>query len=341
MLNRADRESARFGLNVARASLDGIDARALARELIESRVDVAILRTPARPETGVAALDAFGLSPIHADSLVTYTCDLAAYDPQALANPSLDIRPAGRDDTQGITELVEVVFAEYPTHYRANPLLPREDIVAGFGEWALGHIGADERTCWVARVDGRIAGLACSAFDNRTGVCQGVLHGVSPDFARQRIYTDLIRYTQRYFRQHGLSKLEISTQVSNLRVQRVWVREGFSFESVVDTFHVNALFGALAGSPSFTVRAPERGVADAGWLCAQFLDAHAQSDPQRRRRLAHCRASLLEAIEPGAVYRASLGWTPPRHGLPAAHGVFVLSNDRGAPAAWVSADDSV
>src|SRR5262249_25303683 len=163
-------------------------------------------------------------------------------------------------------DLVQTVFAEYPNHYRANPLLRAEDVVAGYGEWALSHIGADDRTCWVACVDGRIAGLACSAFDLRTGVCQGVLHAVSPDFARRRIYTDLIRFTQNHFRARGLATLEISTQVGNLRVQRVWVKEGFTFETVIDTYHINALFGALAASgPPLTWRAPEQGAADAGW----------------------------------------------------------------------------
>jgi hypothetical protein len=341
LLTPADRETARFGLNVARASLVALDAGALARELIEGRVDVAILRIPARPDAGTAALHALGLAPIHADTLVTYACDLARYTPQALVNPSLEIRAATPGDVPGILELVQAVFADYPSHYNANPLLPRAGMVAGYGEWALSHMGADDRTCWVACVDGRIAGLACSAFDSRTGVCQGVLHGVSPDFTRNRIYTDLIRYTQRYFRDRGLTKLEISTQVGNLRVQRVWVREGFSFESAVDTLHINALFGALpAAPPPRAVRAPEQGDADAGWLCAQFLSVMAGADPSRRARLSHCQASILTGLEPGAEYRASFGWTPPRSGLAGRRGVFVLSDQQGTPAAWVSATES-
>src|SRR5262245_62131156 len=242
MLTRADRESARFGLNVARASVDEVDAGALATELIRDRVDIAILRTPAGTARGVDALRALGFSPIHGDTLVTYSCDLAGYTPQPLSNPALDIRPAGRDDVPGITALVEAVFAEYPNHYRANPLLVREDVVAGYREWALSHMGADNRSCWIAAVGGRVAGLACSAFESQTGVCVGVLHGVSPDFARNRIYSDLIRYTQSHFRERGFSRLEIATQVGNLRVQRFWVREGFVFESAVDTYHINALF---------------------------------------------------------------------------------------------------
>ena len=338
MLTRAELESARFGLNVARASVDEIDPGALARQLIEDRVDIAILRIPAGPAPGIVSLQALGFSPIHADTLVTYSCDLARHAPRALFNPSLDIRPATPGDVPGITALVETVFAEYPNHYRANPLLPREDIVAGYRQWALSHIDADNRTCWVACVGDRIAGLACSAFDSRTGTCQGVLHGVSPDFARNRIYTDLIRFTQNTFRERGLSTLEISTQVGNLRVQRVWAKEGFTFESAVDTYHLNTLFGAIAASPQqFTLLAPDHGDGDAGWLCRRFLDVIAEADQPRPGKMVDCRASLLTEIESGATYRGSVGWTRPRPGLSGQHVVCVLRDVRDEPVAWASA----
>lgn len=334
MLTPAKLESARFGFNVARASIDEIDAGALARQLIRSRVDVAILRLPARPNPSIASLHALGLSPIHADTLVTYSCDLARHPSQALFNPSLQIRSAEHDDVSGITELVQTVFAEYPNHYRANPLLPRADIVAGYCEWALSHIGADNRTCWVTCVEGRVAGLACSAFDSRAGTCQGELHGVLPDFARNRIYTDLIRFTQNYFRERGFSTLKISTQVGNLRVQRVWVKEGFAFESAQDTYHINALFGALASSPQeFTWSVPQNGDVDVGWLSRRFLDVIGEAD---QPRMINCQATLLTDIEPGATYRASLGWTRARPGLPGQHVVCVLNDMRDEPVAWIS-----
>ncbi len=235
-------------------------------------------------------------------------------------------------------ELVQVVFAHYQNHYSANPLLPRGEVLAGYGEWAVGHIGADDKTCWVAQVGDRIAGLACSAFDPGTGACQGVLHGVSPDFARARIYTDLIRFTQGYFRSRGLTKLEISTQVGNLRVQRVWVREGLVFESVVNTYHVNALFGVIAGSPRrFAWPAPKNGDTDAGWLCSRFSEALAESGPAWPRGIVCCQASLLAQLEPGADYAVDIGLVPHRAGLASPHVVGVVSDAGGHPVAWLSA----
>ena len=67
MLSRADLESARFGLNVARGTLDAVDAAALARELIEGIGSIWRSSDPARPNSGIAALAALGFSPIHAE----------------------------------------------------------------------------------------------------------------------------------------------------------------------------------------------------------------------------------------------------------------------------------
>ncbi|WHZ19738.1 MAG: hypothetical protein OJF55_001887 [Rhodanobacteraceae bacterium] len=240
MLTAAPLESARFGLRVYRATLPDLDPDTLFEEMVAKRVDLAIIRKPVRTPSGFHPIETRGLYPIHADTLVSYECPLSEYEPRAVLNPNLRIEEAQPQDRAGILALIQTVFAEYPNHYRANPLLSANAIVAGYAEWALSHLDGADRIAWVARIDGQIAALACSAFDRR-GRCQGVLHGVHPDFSGRGIYTDLIRHTQHYFRERGYRKLAIQTQVGNLPVQRVWAREGFTFSEVYDTFHINAL----------------------------------------------------------------------------------------------------
>lgn len=240
MLNPAPLESARFGLRVYRATPTRIDAEVLLAELIAERVDLAIIRTPVHIPNGLQALEVRGLRPFHADTLVSYECPLSDYLPRARGNPGCQIERADAADRDPILALVQTVFAAYPNHYRANPLLPADTTGAGYGEWALSHLDGDHKIAWVARVGNRIAAIACSAFDD-AGMCHGILHGVHPDFVGGGIYTDLIRHTQHYFRERGFHTLRIQTQVGNLPVQRAWVREGFTFAAVFDTFHINAL----------------------------------------------------------------------------------------------------
>lgn len=241
MLTPAPLESARFALRTFRATPETVDTAQLFDELRTQGADLAILRVRPGAADAVRALARYGLAPIHADTLVAWRCALRDIDPAPAAADGFTIEAAREADREAIDTLIDTVFARYPSHYTANPLLAREDVVAGYREWALSHLHREHRLTWLARADGRVAAIACSAFDPVTGQCQGVLHGVHPDFARGGIYTALIRHTQAYFRELGCSQLEIQTQAWNIPVQRVWAREGFALTDVYETFHVNAL----------------------------------------------------------------------------------------------------
>jgi GNAT superfamily N-acetyltransferase len=242
MLTAAPLESARFGLRAFRATLQKPDVAKLFDDLVGNGVDLAILRVPSREAHAIRGLARYGLDPIHADTLVSYECDLCKHKPTRPTADGFSIELAQESDRASIAELVTRVFTGYPTHYLANPLLDPDAILQGYREWALSHLEGEGLVAWVARKDGRVTSIACSAFDASTGACHGVLHGVHPDFARFGIYTALIRHTQQYFGERGFSRLAIQTQAWNMPVQRVWVREGFTLAEVYETFHVNALF---------------------------------------------------------------------------------------------------
>lgn len=293
MLTAAPLETARFGLRTFRAALDRVDTPALLAALIANGADLAILRVPPAAAPAIHALEASGLATLHADTLVTHRCDLQRITPADVPTAGFTIGAADAADREAIAALVRRVFADYPNHYTANPLLARRDILDGYCEWALSHLGHPRRVTWVARVDGRIAALACSAFDPATRHCEGVLHGVLPEFAQRGIYTALIRYTQQHFRAAGYRALSIKTQARNLAVQRVWAREGFVLDQVQATVHVNALLDPAHGTPR------ERalrwaGAAGAPMLCE--VVRHALGDHVR----AGVRAAVLAAPPPDA-----------------------------------------
>lgn len=285
MLTLAPLESSRFGLRTFRATPEAVDTASLFGELCTKGADLAILRVRPEQAPAVRALDRFGLAPIHADTLVGYACNLEAIEPLPPAADGFTIESAGDGDRAAIGELVDTVFAEYPSHYTANPLLVRRDVVAGYREWALSHLSGGNRITWVARAGGRVAAIACSALDTGDGECQGVLHGVHPDFARGGIYTALIRHTQGYFRGLGCKRLTIQTQAWNIPVQRVWAREGFALAEVFETFHVNALLDpahGVAGSAELRF-ADADGRDVAGSILRATLDAASGVEPA-----AHC-----------------------------------------------------
>jgi hypothetical protein len=243
-LRRSAIESARFGLEVWRASAIG-DTASVLPELVASGADVAIYRLPAAGSAPVKALAARGIEVIKAGTLVYYTLDLASYLPRPLHNGDIRIAEATADDDAGLDRLVEASFQDYPSHYLANPLFRPADVRAGYREWALGHRRDASRTAtWVARRQGRMVGFACCEFDSARRICNGGIYGVLPDESGGGLFGDLIRHTQASFKARGFVEMRMSGNVDNFAVQKVWVREGFHMYAAYDTLHVNALLSA-------------------------------------------------------------------------------------------------
>lgn len=242
VLQHAPLESSRFGLRVARGTFEQIDERALARDILAQRLDVAIVRLPTDQSRSIQRLSRSGLHAVHADTLVYYETQLQRREPAALRNTDLAFSLALEEDQAALEELIEHTFAAYQSHYHANPRFPAGSILAGYRQWARSYVGAaDGRQTWVARRGGRIVAFACCRGEADGLTCEGVLYGVHPDHAGGGLYGDLIRHTQAAFRSQGFQRMRVSTQIQNFAVQKVWAREGFVLVQAYDTFHINAL----------------------------------------------------------------------------------------------------
>jgi len=115
-------------------------------------------------------------------------------------------------------------------------------MLAGYGEWACGYCrqGEGGRFAWLVK-DGNetVAFLTCSQAADMSE-CEGVLYGVTENATGRGIYGDLIAFSQRFFRDRGISRMKVSTQVQNIAVQRAWVRAGFMPTESFATVHINA-----------------------------------------------------------------------------------------------------
>lgn len=243
MLTPSVPDSRRFSLEVVRGHVGGDDPRPLVAAILEARADVAILRTVAGAPQPVQQLARWCLPAIHADTLVYYRCDLTTHDPAPPRNPELGFSLATPPDLAELRGLIAGTFRDYTSHYHANPLFDRQQILDGYQEWAEGHGTEAGTTLWLARRDGKLVAFAACR-DHPDGVAEGVLYGVAPSAAGGGVYGDLIRHTQAVAKARGATTMKVSTQIHNHAVQKVWVREGFHLDQSLDTWHVNALLSA-------------------------------------------------------------------------------------------------
>lgn len=238
-------ESARFGLRIYRAVVDGIDADALIAALDRQQVDVAILRVPAWTLPSIQELRRHGLDPIVADTIVHYEADLQTLPAHTREHDPVVLRRATEKDANLLESLAREVFAGYVTHYHANPLLPAAKILDGYAEWASDPVRTKgtHGGAWLVEAAGELAGFSCYAMDRETSRATGVLNGILPAQRGRGIYRRMLQQMLRVFHSSGITHFATATQVQNVTVQRIWVSEGLTLCRAENTVHINALRG--------------------------------------------------------------------------------------------------
>jgi len=234
-------DSERFGLRVFRGTFGTLDPDVLLGALLANDVDLAVVRIAAENQYLLHRLDGIGLPWFAADTLVWYESPLTGLQSRPLRNERLVLLLAGDSHLSVLDRLVADIFRGYHNHYASNPLLDSQMVVAAYQDWARRYVGSEARGrfCWLALIDEQpVALVTCELAGSEATI---VLNGVLSGYAGRGIYTDMVRYVQRYFGNRGATTLRVSTQLHNRAAQKVWLREGFAFSRAQLTVHVNAL----------------------------------------------------------------------------------------------------
>lgn len=234
-------ESLRFGANIYRGKPHEVKPNLLKKEIIKSSTDVLILRLPSSTKNTHSSLLKMGFPVIHADSLVYYFVGLKSLQINNFRN-ELQFELIDSQNIDVLKSIIPVIFNSYQNHYFSNPFFMSSKINDGYVEWASSYNEPQEgKISWLVKKNGNIAGFATCSFDIDSDECEGVLYGVMPEFSGQGIYSDIIRFTQDYFKKQGISKMWVSTQLQNYAVQKVWLREGFFLKKSFETYHINSM----------------------------------------------------------------------------------------------------
>ncbi len=232
------KESARFGLKVRRYAIGGGEPEPLLDAVRADGADLAIVRMPTSRTDVLYRLGETCEDVVLGDCLVVYRRDNVRLGrPESSSNASFAARPATRDDFGLLDKLTDEIFVGYRNHYQANPRLDGFDLSDGYREWTRGHVGAGELRCLIGSVDGVECSYGTVRIDPEE--CEIVLNGVLPEYRSRGVYRDLLRTMVCLFMDEGAPVSMISTQVDNVAVQRVWVKEGFRLDDSYFTVHLN------------------------------------------------------------------------------------------------------
>ncbi len=232
-------ESKRFNYKIYRGMHSTVDID-LFKELIEQeKVDILIVRIPSASFSYIHKLNQIGYEYIIADLLAYYLVDFSYYEPNNIIDNKLNFHPCKTKDSAIVSDLIDVIFKDYSNHYSSNPLFSGNKILEGYKEWATSHI--DKNDCIVFLVKKENNTLGFLALSNNGLTCEIKLNGVLPSESGKGIYSNMIRFSQSYFKDIGIRYMRVSTQIQNMAVQKVWCREGFELEKSYITIHINSM----------------------------------------------------------------------------------------------------
>jgi ribosomal protein S18 acetylase RimI-like enzyme len=232
-------ETARFGAPFAHVE----DVAAVLRDpqgfrsrLAAQQVRMVTARLPADDLAQVQKLEDIGFRLM--DTLVYYTRRLQDL-PLRSAPPGTAIRRAVPADAADVADIARAAFAGYLGHYHQDPQLDRAACDAIYPDWAQRSVLAatDATPVFVAEDAMGPAGFLTLKFqpDRRAEI---VLNAVTPARQGRGIYDALCRQAFQAARDMGHTDIDVSTQLTNYRVQGVWSRLGCRLCRAYCTLHL-------------------------------------------------------------------------------------------------------
>jgi GNAT superfamily N-acetyltransferase len=148
------------------------------------------------------------------------------------------IRPIRAGEEEPVKAIAAASFKGYFGHYHADARLDKTKCDETYISWAV-------RSCTdrslatevlVADIEGQLAGFA-TLRRNSDQEGEGVLFGVAPWAQGRGIYRSFMIQSMEWGKSQGFRRMLYSTQVTNISVQKVWVRVGAEMSHAYYTFH--------------------------------------------------------------------------------------------------------
>ena len=226
----------RFGIRTARCAPVTMASLPSVLEFCRANdVRLLIARCPATDLAVAQAMEREGFSLM--DVLIYYTRNLVK-TPIPSDTCEVLVRTIRLGDEEQVKTVAAESFRGYFGHYHADPRLDKEKCDEAYISWAVRSCVSREVADEVlVAVEGEsILGFATLRL-NSPEEGEGVLFGVAPAAQGRGIYRSFIIRAMEWFRSRGRSHMVVSTQITNIAVQKVWVRVGFEPSHAYYTFH--------------------------------------------------------------------------------------------------------
>ena len=226
----------RFGVRIARAPSITVDNLPGVLDFCHAqRVAMLIARCPASEFRTTQVMERKGF--LLMDALLYFARNLTDWSLPVDCGTA-HIRPVRPGEEDAVANVAAAAFAGHTGHYHADDRLDTQKATEGYRSWTRQACVSRDVAAemLVADKDGSIAGFYAMRFNSPQEV-EGVIGAVAPAYQRHGIFRSLMLGGMEWSVAQGATRMLASTLITNLGVQKAWVRLGFEPSHAVYTFH--------------------------------------------------------------------------------------------------------
>jgi GNAT superfamily N-acetyltransferase len=228
-------DSERFGVRTARAHIVPGSLPQVLADCEEQSIDLLIARSATCDPVEAQQMQSHGF--LLMDTLLYYAFDLSRkVIPHDMGR--FTVRPLLPTDEDQIPLVAGEAFKGYMGHYHSDARLDRHKCDQVYISWAERSAAlksaADE--VLVAECDRKVVGFGTLRL-NSPQEAEGLLFAVTPEYQGRGVCRGLMIHSLRWCESQGAKRMLISTQLTNVSMQKVWCRLGFEPSHSYYTFH--------------------------------------------------------------------------------------------------------
>lgn len=228
-------DSERFGVRIARAHVASGQLSSILDFCAAEQIEMLIARCAASDLAAAQSMEEMGF--LLMDTLVYYSFDLTR---KAIPEDTGEfrIRRLRSGDKPEVRNVASAAFKGYFGHYHADRRLDSSKCDEGYSSWAERSCTTDDVAyeVLVAEDAGKVVGFATLRLNSPQEV-EGLLFAVAPESQGRGICRSFMIQSLQWCWAQGARRMVISTQVTNVSMQKVWCRTGFEPSHSLHTFH--------------------------------------------------------------------------------------------------------
>lgn len=149
-----------------------------------------------------------------------------------------NMRLATGADSVAIEGIAFKTFEGYLGHYHSDPNLEKYNCDLVYSSWAASSCNNKNVADAVVLLEKEreIVAFATIKIINTTEI-SGILFGVLPEHRNKNLYLSLMHLSESWGKNNDFNQMSVSTQITNIVVQKYWTRLGFEPKSSYYTFH--------------------------------------------------------------------------------------------------------